>query len=119
MHLKKHISCWFKGDKHQAIDIKEKHGGFPSLENNQKDNINRITSPSQECIVNITREVGQLRSQLNFFQNLSNEALMPLLPLIESHCNGLSHAIQQCNQIIEQANTHRQLSNESMSTLKG
>lgn len=110
--LKKRISCWFKGDKHKAVDIKEKRVGL-SLGDNQK-STHRIISPSQERIVNITREVGHLRSELFHFQNLSNEALMPLLPLIESHCNGLSLAIQQCNQIIEQANAHRQFLNNSI-----
>lgn len=114
MSLKKRISCWFKGEKNKAIDVKEEREGL-SLGANQKD-ANCITSPSQECIINITREIGQLRSQLNLFQSPSNNALMPLLPLIESHSNGLSLAIQQCNQIIEQANTHRQSLNNSLET---
>lgn len=105
--LKKRISCWLKGDKHKAVDVKEKRVGT-SLGSNQK-STQRITSPSQDHIVNITREIGKLRSDLTHFQNLSNEALMPLLPLIELHCNGLSSAIEQCNQIIEQANAHLQV----------
>lgn len=75
------------------------------------------TSPIQGCIVDITREMERLRSNLSHFQTLSHEALMPVLPVIESQCSGLSLAIQQCSQIIEQANACRQSQKNSKTSL--
>ncbi|KAL7940563.1 hypothetical protein V8C42DRAFT_224572 [Trichoderma barbatum] len=107
LSLKKRLSCWLKGGKSIVVEAKKRraslHVGISRSD--------MPMSPAQDCVVNITREVGKLRSDLNHFQTLSNEALMPLLPLIESHCNGLSLAVQQCNQIIERANAHRYLHN--------
>lgn len=107
LSLKKRISCWLKGDRHMLAKGEKRRVALPT--GNSQLSIPVSTTP--DIVVNITREVGKLRSDLSHFQALSNEALMPLLPLIESHCNGLALAIQQCNQIIEQANAHRQLHN--------
>jgi hypothetical protein len=116
--LKRRISYWFKGDKgnkHTTIERSESRTSLP-YGSSQK-SIPPPTSPIQGCVVDITREVGSLRSDLAHFQALSHEALMPLLPVIESHCSGLSLAIQQCNQIIEQANACRQLQKNSITSI--
>lgn len=113
LSLKKRVSCWLKREKNILVETEKKHTALPAGIGQRRIPI----SPTQDYVVSITREVGKLRSDLSHFQTLSNDTLMPLLPLIESHCNGLTLAIQQCNQIIEQANAHRYLYNNPKSAI--
>lgn len=114
MNLKKRLSCWLKGGKNIA-KISQGLNTQPhecSQWNNQQP-----LSAAQDHMVSIAQEVGRLRFDLSHFQTLVNEALMPLLPLTVSHCNGLMSAIQHCNEIIEQANVRRQLANDFNSAI--
>lgn len=109
MNLKKRLSCWLKKGKHTA-KIDQRFNAQPH--ECRQWSIQQPSSAAQDHMVSITREVGRLRFDLSHFQTLFNEALMPLLPLTVSHCNGLLSAIQHCNEIIEQANVRRQLAND-------
>ncbi|ODA78192.1 hypothetical protein RJ55_06797 [Drechmeria coniospora] len=56
-------------------------------------------------IIPMTRAVGKLRSDLAYFQDLSQGVLMPTIPLIQWHCEELLSALRSCNEIIAQTNT--------------
>ena len=52
----------------------------------------------------MTRESGKKRLNLSHFQHLSDGVLLPLLPSVQHHCEGLLSAVEQYNEEVEQAN---------------
>jgi uncharacterized protein (DUF2164 family) len=56
--------------------------------------------PTRNLIVEMTRERGELQESLAKQRPLSDEVLPRLLSMVQLHCDGLSAAIQQCNQLI-------------------
>jgi hypothetical protein len=52
----------------------------------------------------MTREAGKQRLALVHFQHLADDVLLPLLPSVQHHCEGLFSAIEQYNEEVEQAN---------------
>jgi hypothetical protein len=62
------------------------------------------SSASHEQIVAMTRESGKKRLDLLHFQHLSDGVLLPLLPSVQHHCEGLPSAVERYNEEVEQAN---------------
>ena len=50
----------------------------------------------------LDEEIHRLRREERYFRSMA-EALMPALPLISYHANGLSHSVKKCHKRLEQS----------------
>lgn len=66
---------------------------------------------SQKLIVNLSRESGRLRWDLAHKNHVAKEVIIPFLPLIKLHCDGLTAAVQQCDMKIKQCNAAWEVTN--------
>ena len=59
----------------------------------------RTENSTRNLIVDMTRELGEMREEVASCRPLSDEVLTRLLSLVRLHCDGLSAAVQQCIQV--------------------
>lgn len=69
----------------------------PNVKGLSKDGM--VLEASQERIVALTRELGELRERLALDRAVSDEMLKNLLPVMQVHCEGFSEAIRQFRDI--------------------
>lgn len=66
-----------------------------------------VLETSQERIVALTRELGKLREVVAHDRDISDDILTNLLPVTQVHCEGISEAICQFHNIVEQIGRER------------
>ena len=61
------------------------------------------SASSQERIAELNEEIRQLKCELEYFENLTNNVLLRVMPIVHFHSYGLYAKVQKCNASIEQA----------------
>lgn len=60
------------------------------------------TSPRQR-IAELTEEIRQLTCELKYYQTLTEQVLLHIMPVVQLHSSGLFAMVQSCNERIERA----------------
>lgn len=61
-----------------------------------------LLSP-QERIAELSEEIRQLTCELEYYQNLTGDVLLRIMPIVHFHSSGLFSMVQKCNASVEQA----------------
>lgn len=84
-----------------------RHAAQSEVKRHPQDTREREVQPEADersMLVDMTRELGELRAKLATYRPLSDEVLTRFLSLVQLHTEGLSAAVDQYGQIIGEVN---------------